>query len=317
MLPRPIQDFIGTTEFRTGLVIGFVLLAGGFALASLRVGGLRARSVVPIGGLLIGAGFVLGVELTTNLPARVVAGLVLLAAGGSVADRLPRRRFGPLVASAALALPGAALLATETGSPREHWVAVLTVAAVVVGAPLTADFDRRFGRRGWPIAMYAISVVGVYFTVPDNARALVLFGVAVPIVLLGWPALVGSLGSAGSYVVVGALVWVGAFEGRGRHTAFIGAIACLGLLVAEPIARMLARRRTVLDDVPRRWWDVVPVAVAQLAVVYVASRIAGVRDALGASVVLAAIDLGVVVAVLALCPTPAARIQRGREQTSR
>ena len=211
----------------------------------------------------------------------------------------------------ALALPGGVVLATHLqvasgrANPRPSWIALLVVASIAIGGPLVANFDRRFGARGWPLVLYAVTVVGVDATVPDTERALVLLGVSVPLLLLGWPVALMSLGSAGSYAAVGALVWVAATDGRGRQTAIIGAIACLGLLVIEPAARLLrGRRATVLAVLPTSIWTMLPVAGTHLAIVYVASRIAGLRHAIGAAATIVVIESVIVVAALFLCEPP-------------
>ncbi len=153
--------------------------------------------------------------------------------------------------------------------------------------------------------LYALTAIGVYATVPDTERALVLLGVSVPLLLLGWPVALMSLGSAGSYAAVGTLVWVAATDGRGRQTAVIGAIACLGLLVIEPAARLLrGRRATVLAVLPKSIWTVLPVAGTHLAIVYVASRVAGLRHAIGAAAAIVVIESAIVAGALFLCEAP-------------
>jgi hypothetical protein len=186
-------------------------------------------------------------------------------------------------------------------------------------APLTADFDRRFGARGWPLVLYAVSVVGVFYAVPNTARALVLLGVALPIALLGWPIALACLGQAGAYVAVGALVWVAAFEGQGRDAATIGAIACLGLLVAEPAARALrGGRDTVIERLPTSRWGVVAAALVQLSLVLVASRVAGIRHVVATATLVVVIEMCAAVLVLWRYDlSPRGRQDRGRAHSSR
>ena len=315
MMPGPIRDFIGQSEFHTGLLLAVALAAAAalWGAAARR----RGNPPPPIGGVLIGAGFAIGIAITTVLPWSVFAGLVLLGIAGLAAAALDGRDRALL--GAALAVPGAIVLSTHTGSPRSHWVALLVVLAVVGASPLVADFDRRFGVRGWPLVLYAISAVGVYYTVPDTERALVLLGVGLPIGLLGWPVPLVSLGPAGSYIATGTLVWVAAFEGRGRHAAIVGAIACLGLLVAEPAARLLRRgRATVIARFPASRWGAVPVALVQLALVFVASRVAGVGHAVGIAALVVVCEMCVAVGVLWVADVGASeRHARGRLHTSR
>jgi hypothetical protein len=308
VIPAPVHHFLDHPEFRTGVAIGAALTALGAAIGALARA--RGRRVLPLGGLLIAVGFVVGARHSSHLPDSVAVGLALLALGGLVTGVVARYRAWLGLLGVAIALPGGVVLATHLQvasgrAPRPSWIAPLVVASIAIGGPLVANFDRRFGARGWPLVLYAVTVVGVYATVPDTERALVLLGVSVPLLLLGWPVALMSLGSAGSYAAVGALVWVAATDGRGRQTAIIGAIACLGLLVIEPAARLLrGRRATVLAVLPTSIWTVLPVAGTHLAIVYVASRIAGLRHAIGAAATIVVIESVIVVAALFLCEPP-------------
>jgi hypothetical protein len=315
MMPGPIHDFIGKSQFHAGLLLGVVLALVGavYGFAARR----RGRPARPIGGLLVGLGFAVGIAATTALPLSVALGFVLLGLGGFVAGYLGG--VDRALVSTALAVPGAIALSTHTGAHRAYWVAPLAIIAVVCAAPLTADFDRRFGVRGGPLVLYAVSVVGVFYAVPNTARALVLLGVALPIALLGWPIALARLGQAGSYVAVGALVWVATYEGRGRDAATIGAIACLGLLVVEPAARALRRGR---DTVVERWsnsrWGVAGAVLVQLVLVLVASRVAGIRHATGTAALVVVIEMSTAVLVLWRFDLSAgSRQDRGRAHTSR
>jgi len=309
LIPAPVHHFLDHPEFRTGVAIGAALTALGAVVGLLAQA--RRRRVLPLGGLLIAAGFVVGARHASHLPNSIAVGVALLALGGFVAGVAARRRAWLGLLGVALAAPGAVVLATHLqvasgrANPRPSWIALLVVVSIAIGGPLVANFDRRFGARGWPLVLYAVTAVGVYATVPDTERALVLLGVSVPLLLLGWPAALMSLGSAGSYAAVGALVWVAATDGRGRQTAIIGAIACLGLLVIEPAARLLrGRRATVLAVLPTSIWTVLPVAGTHLAIVFVASRIAGLRHAISAAATIVVLESLIVVAALFLYEPP-------------
>lgn len=290
MLAAAVQDLARATEFRVGFVVGGALAGTTvFVLAERH----RHRET-PIGGFLVAGGFAIAAALSSTLPLNVVVGIALLALGGFVAGRV-QHAFGALV----LAVPGAVALVIDLGSPRSTWVAPVTALVIVAACPLVADFDRRFARAGWPLAFFAVSAAGVYFTVPDTEHALVLLGVAIPMVFIGWPVVYASLGPGGAYAVVGALMWVAGFECRGRQASLVGAIGCLGLLVAEPLARVLSRGRdTVLTTVPARQWSIVPVGAIHLGLVYIASRVAGLRSSVTQATVLVAFELALTVVVL-------------------
>ena len=296
MISGTVHEIVSRSEFHVGLKWGVALMALTAVAGVLSLWTLRRPA--PIAGLIVPIAFVSGAKHWQGLPSNVTHGLLLLALAGLAAGALGSW-WRPLAwIGVVLAIPGASMLASNTGLPDVSWVGPLVVVTTVVGGTLVADFDRRHAKRGWPVVMFAVSVVGVYFTVPDTERALVLLGASVPLVLLGWPFALASLGSVGAYPAVGALAWTAAFEGRGRHTAIIAGCACLGLFVAEPIARLLRGGSGILDTLPKRWWIAIPVVVAHLGLVYLASRVAGLRTDVGQATVIAVGEMAMGAAVL-------------------
>ena len=297
MISTVLNDVIDRPEFGAGLRWGFALtaLAAVAGIISIRL----FRRPVPVAGLVVALALARGMTEWDGLPANVSRGLTYLALAGLLAGVLASL-WPPLAYSGVLlAIPGAALLTSNTGLPDVSWVAPLVVVTVVVGGSFVADFDRRYHQRGWAVVMYAVSVVGVYFTVPDTEHALVLLGASLPLVLLGWPFALASLGTVGAYPAVGALAWITAYEGLGRRSSIVAGVACLGLFVSEPLARVFRLgASTVFDALPRRIWMVVPVAMAHLVLVFVASRVAGLRTVVGQAVIIAGIDLVVGTAVV-------------------
>jgi hypothetical protein len=224
----------------------------------------------------------------------------MLAAAGAAADWVATLWPPLLLLGAGFALPGASLLTTNTDLPSPHWVHTLVIVTVTIGGTLVADFDRRHRDRGWAPMMFAVSALGVYFTVPDTERAMLLLGAALPIVMLGWPFPLASFGGVGSYSCVGALAWVSAFDGRGRLSAIVGGMACLGLLVAEPVARLLRQNaRGFFDALPRDPLVAIVIGFGQLVLVFVASRIIGMWSDARQAVLLAILELAGAAALLA------------------
>jgi hypothetical protein len=313
MISGTLHEIVSRSEFRVGLDWG-AAFAGLAALAGV-LSILLFRRPAPLAGLVVPLAFANGVKHWVALPGNVTQGFLLLAIAGLVAEVLAHW-WRPLeFAGIVLAIPGAWLLTSNTGLPEIRWVAPLVITATVVGGTLVADFDRRHAERGWSVVMLAVSVVGIYFTVPDTERALVLLGASLPLVLLGWPFALASLGTVGAYPAVGALAWTAAYEGRGRHSAIVAGVACLGLFVVEPLVRLLKfGASTFLDALPQRSWVIIPVATAHLALVFVASRVAGLRTAVGQAVAVAAMDLVVGLAVVLLIDGAASRLRPGRDR---
>jgi hypothetical protein len=300
MIAVTVRDLIDKPEFGNGAAWAF-----GLGTAGVLVGLLWRRvwhRPAPVAGLIVAAAFGLAFHFALGIPTNVERGLWLLAAAGVVTGFLAALWHPLIILGIGFALPGATLLTKDTGLlVHPHWVKTLVVATVAVGGTLVADFDRRYRDRGWGPVLFAISAVGVYFTVPDTERAMLLLGAALPVLLLGWPFPLASLGAVGAYPCVGALAWVAAFDGRGRLTSIIGAVTCLGLFAAEPVARVIRLSGPgVLAALPRRWWTAIVVGIGQLGLVAVAARIVGRRAATKEAAVVGAAELGVAAVLLVL-----------------
>ena len=293
-----LNELLHRPEFGDGLALGIVFGVSGLVVGVIWQGAWHRPA--PIAGLVVVLSFVLAANGSASIPSNVKWGLVMLAAAGAAAD-LVAKLWPPLVVlGAGFALPGASLLTTNTELPSPHWIHTLVIVTVTVGGTLVADFDRRHRDRGWAPMMFAVSVVGVYFTVPDTERAMVLLGAALPIVLLGWPFPLASLGGAGSYSCVGALAWVSAFDGRGRLSSIVGGMACLGLLLAEPVAHIIRENAPgIIDTLPRGPMAAIVIGCGQLVLVFVASRVVGMWSDARQALLLAVLELGAAAAFLA------------------
>lgn len=253
------------------------------------------REPFPVAGLALVGASLAAMSGKLLLSSELVVGLALLVGAGLFADLHPRlRRFLPL-----LAFPGAVVICGSGELVGTGWVRVLVAVAIVAGGPLVAAFDHRWRHQGYGPVLFAVTVAGAYATVPETGRLVVVLGVAAALSLAGWPIPVASLGSAGSLVVTGLLVWTSATGGLERPSSIVGASACLGLLVVEPVGRALVRSgASALDSLPDRWWSCAVVAGAQAVVVAVASRAAGLQVETGRAVVIAVVDLLVTLALV-------------------
>jgi hypothetical protein len=188
-----------------------------------------------------------------------------------------------------LIAPFAAVLAADVTSTG--WVRGLVVASVVLGAIAASLTDAACGETGVTPALYAIAAAGVFAAVPDTEQAATLLGASVPAALAGWPLGRTHLGPAGAGTATTLLVWVAAVGGRGREPSIVGAVACLGLLVTLPVGRWLGERVGHHGAVRPTRHDAFLLVGVQLAVVFVASRVAGVASDLSVAVPVAAVAL--------------------------
>jgi hypothetical protein len=179
-------------------------------------------------------------------------------------------------------------------------VRVAIVVAAVIGGAATADFDRRWRRPSLGCGLVAITAFGIYVTIPDTEAALCILAPVAAVAVVAWPGGIVRLGSGGAFAAVGVLAWVTAFGGVGRDGSIVGGLACLGLLVAEPLADWFAGVRGALIRHPT-WRSAIGMGLAQSALVLVTGRVAGFRDdktvaavIAGAALLLAAITCVVI-----------------------
>lgn len=302
MIARALERLVDQPALGIGLLAGLAGLVAGAVLAGLW----RRppdRRVLPAAGLLFALGSSVALHLETDLPARTGAALVLLAGAGLLAPLVRTPRVGVALTGLLLALPGGWLLMAPGDLAGGEWADILLVAAVAVGGTCVADLDHRYCRLALGPGLLALTAGGVYLTVPDTEQATVLVAVALPLALLGWPWRLASLGRAGSYASVGMVVWLATVEGRGRPGSVVGAVACLGLFLAEPLQRLLFRRRVV--ETPA-WasWRVPAALAAHLALVLFASRVAGQPAGTAEAAALAAGGLAVGVVLTRALPPP-------------
>ena len=286
-LPELVHD----PGFQSGLVAGSVALVMIVALALVKR--FRRRGAVtplPVAGVALVATALIALNDTRGgVPPndQLVFGLVLLAVGPLVADLAPSRLITILST-----VPGAAFVAWSVSIDNDiGWVGLVAFLATVVGAALVTDFDRANSSTGLGLVLMALTTLSAYTALPDTEQIAAMAGAALPIALLGTPVAVASLGSPGAASAVGLFVWVAAIGGRARPGSFIGALACLGLMLVEPIVRRI---------LPLGWYrgPRAPLSLRALlivaldaAVVAGTSRIAGLETSALAAAGLAALLL--------------------------
>jgi hypothetical protein len=270
-------------QFRDGFALGVVvaLLVAGAGVAVRVARGARRRPapwgfagpgwVLAAAGALFGWWGYRGEVTPTD---RLLLGLLVLGLLGELASHTPN----PKVIGILLAVPGAVLVATarDFPAPGPAWTPWVVGVGIAVGGPLAADLDMRSGRLGMGPLLWLVTVTGVYATVPDTELVRALVGAAVPIALTGWPLRLARLGGGGACAGVGLLLWVAGFDGYGRPGSIVGAVAALGLFVAEPLGRSLSLRRwrPWSRELSVGWYQVALVA-GHVIVVWYGARVAG------------------------------------------
>jgi hypothetical protein len=306
-----LPDLLQSGQFGAGLAAGVAAAALLLLVVACHASWLRRRTVDPHGRTAqlpadrrppggVGVAFTLatlsaiawfGPSGTISVPAGLTAGLAALWVAGAISARIGEYR---VLAGIVLGLPGGLLLAEASGG-APGWAVLLLVIGPGLAGSLAADLDDRQSRSGTATLAFALALGGMYGTVPDTELTRFALGAAAPVVLLAWPFPLARLGRGGALAAVGLFLWIATVDGAARPGSIVGAAACLGVLVVEPVGRWWASRG---DDGTRCAPAPVVIAV-QLVVVYFCSRIAGFQQNGAAAALLAVPALAVAGAVLA------------------
>jgi hypothetical protein len=289
-MPDPLSDLLAHEGFQTGLLFGIVA-----ALVVVVVVVVGRRSHPWAGAAFVLAG-IAAVHDLYRVEIAAVAGLVLVIACGHVAaGRAPTVQLVAVV-------PGTVLFALAADLDRPAWAVPAIVTATLVGGLLVASFDRVLGPRGVAPVLLAVTVLGIYLTTPDTEHSAVLLGAAVPVALLSLPWPLATLGVGGSFAAVALVAWDVAVDGMGRDGAVVGGLACLGMLVVEPVVRWAAQGRGIPPaPVPLRY--AATVVALHVGVVAVCSRVGGLRSSAIEAFVVCALAYVVAAAVLVVQTT--------------
>jgi hypothetical protein len=294
-------------ELRAGLWFGgaatLALLIAGIAVS------VRAlRKPLPLGGAVIIVGGLWIIADQRHLPAAVLVSVIGI---GAVAG-LEHTRWVSRWQCIALALPFALVIGFGGELVTDVWVRLLVTVAVSVGAMLAADFDGTWRREAPGLMLFAISALGVYVAVPDTELAAAVLGVSLPLVLLGWPACLASLGRSGAAGATSLLVWAGAAGGAGRPASIVAVVSCLGLLAGAPAGKLLlpgaASGMRRLREPPL----LVALAASHAAIVAIAARAVGPRTSPLTAAGIATFIGGAAVLTGAMFRPPSQAIARAR-----
>lgn len=298
-------DAVATAELSHALRIGLVT-AGAAALVGVAWRQVRSGAA-PAAGVLLAGAVLFAVGTRYDVPAEVIVSVVVLAAAGTLLDVRPRT--WPLVVAVGAAAGWA--VADVGGLESDGWRAAVAVG-VGVGGTLVALFDRRWRSVAFATPLLVISTIGVYYTVPDTERAVLLLGAALPYALLAWPIPLAALGGGGAMATVGVMAWVVTVDGAARESAVLGGLATVGLLALEPLARLIVPDgRSAITLLRGRTGALAAAAAAHLGFVFVASRVAGLEDDARRAVSILAVTAVAGLALLAL-----GRFLAGRSETS-
>jgi len=289
-----IQLILSDT-FLTGFIVGLLVTLAAMVWTAI------TSSPFPAGGLLLAATALAVLAVTLAVDVWLALGLVLLAVAGLIRTRTT-------ISAIAIAIPGGIVIGISFLDSTLAALPGFVVLAIAVLAPLVASFDERNAQSTVATPLIAISFAGVLLTIPDTKEALVVASVAAAWVLAGPPARAARLGRSGAYAATGLLVWVVASGGFARPGSLIAGVAVLGLLIAEPVGRLVRTARpTRLDRLTTK---------GVFSALWVPAAQAGLVLAISQSVKFsgsnAALALAIVLPLLALAAWWAGRPEPGR-----
>jgi hypothetical protein len=209
---------------------------------------------------------------------RVVVGIAV-AAAASLVPTWPLRAAGAL-AGAGLALDAVPFVLSS------RWTAAVigcTVAALVLVTRAERDTDRSFTS-----VCLVVTLAGVYAGPPDTEVTTVVGAVAgiaaLAVLVLPWQRRRSVPDASAALVVL--TCWTAIVESQGRLAAFPAAIACFGVLLVEPLVRLVTTTRSPLPTMAR--WQLLAIHVAAVGV---ASRVAAPQTSVTASVAISGVAL--------------------------
>ena len=187
----------------------------------------------------------------------------------------------PLIVRAVALAPGSAVLVTFAAVGTPGWARALTFLSVVGVGSSAASVDQQ--APTFTFALLAVSALGAYATVPDTEQARVLVGALLPVAVVAvvWRRVPEHSGPASA---VALLAWVALVGGVGRPGSVVGALGCLGVLVLVPLARRSG---------------LVRLAVVHVALVAIASRVAGHRQSAWTALAILVPTMAIAMIVLA------------------
>lgn len=269
---------VESPEFGAGLAYGLLALTV-VGLASLAWRRLTEGRPIPVSGLVAVAAVLLALSRAGRGSTWLLVGVGTVIAGSAVRAWL--RTSAP--AATLLVAPGAAVIAYQALS-GPGWARHVAFVAIATGGALAATYGADHGHQDLGPLLLSISAGGIWATVPDTEHALALLGATAPLALAGWPLRWTRLDAVGAPAWVALAMWTVASEGATRSTAVVGGIGSLGMFALEPTIGALRRHQTR----PRITAKVSRLGELglHLLVVFVSSRVAGLRRSLPLAIVI-------------------------------
>jgi len=217
-----------------GLFSGLVVIGAGFCWSRLSQ---RHGWSVPAIGSLIALSFLICEVVIRRVPMRALIAMLLLAGTGLIPDvekKIGRGLRLLLIASAGV------LLASWSIFDEPLWLLRgLLVLGIVCLSSAFAGFDKRHATTNQTQLLLLMTVGGVLTIVPDTEEAALFLGILLAATLLARPLRLAALEQ--TEMIAGLFVWMICVGGQGRPASVVASVGCLGLLLAEPLVRLVTK----------------------------------------------------------------------------
>ena len=220
-----------------------------------------------------------------------IALVILAGALVDVADLVPGRRWRLVARPVAWSLAGGAvfLFTTSIVTDADLWQRIILPFWVIALGAATRSLDRSH-LADTLSPLLAISVIGVWVTVPETDMVEVLLGLSLPMALVTMPPVNARATTPGLLLVASLLGWLTLDGAAGRDIEAVGGLLSAGVLLLAPLVRIWR------PGIDRRWVfgvHVVFVIVATRLVDWLADMPA-VLVALSTLVLVSGIALGMI-----------------------
>lgn len=216
---------------RVGPLLGFVDSPDGFLKN-------HAKAVVPLGGICIWVGMLVGLALGGALDGWFVSATGLLLIVGLIDDR---RGLSPLSRLVAAAIAGVILSATEAITPGFEAMPgrLIFVVAVIVMVNAVNLIDGIDGLAGSLVLLSCLGLAAMGSPGPGVISGLAIAGFLV----FNLPPARMFLGDNGSYLLGAVLVWLAGVSASDPGWGFLVALAAGGIIVIDLTLTLIRRYR--------------------------------------------------------------------------
>jgi hypothetical protein len=248
-------DLTTRDEFRTGIGTGGIGAILIMAVVAFR----RTSRPVPVWGVIATSAVWISIWVTIGRRFGLGVGLAVLSLAGWLWDR---SKVGSVLA----ATIGSVLVVWRGGLADVQWIRFGAIFAIIAIGLALLSFARQAQVGSLVVPLLAITMFGVWATVPDTEAARIPLGMLVPLGLVAWPWRLSSLGTTGAFAIAGIIVWIAVIGGAAREGSIIGAWASAGVLLGGLIPRFETRLRAPA------------ILTIHAGVVYLTARVAGFQE---------------------------------------